>query len=47
MDRLEEDRRKMDENILELLQSRNISYREIESNEMAVDVIVTDIVERM
>ena len=47
MDRLEEDRRKMDEKILELLQSRNIQYKEIESNEQAIDVIVEDIVERI
>ena len=47
MDRLEEDRRKMDEKIMELLQKKNISYKERESNEMAVDIIVKDIVDRM
>lgn len=47
MDRLEEDRRNMNEKILELLQDRNIPYREIESNEMAVETIADDILQKI
>lgn len=47
MDRLEDDRRNMDEKIVKLLQDRNIPYREIESNNNAIEVIIEDIIQRI
>ncbi len=47
MDRLEKERKEMDCKIVEMLKSKKISYREIESNEDAVQIIADDAEQQM
>lgn len=47
MDRLEKERKEMDCKIVEMLQSRGFLYKEIESNENAIQIIANDAEQRI